>query len=425
MIQDKRDMKDSGVEWLGEIPAHWEIATVRVTCDFRGGVGFPIEYQGQQEGELPFYKVSDMNLAENKSVMRRANNYINRADLIPLKAKTARKGATIFPKIGAAVHTNKKRLLGTEAVVDNNVLAIWARDGRFCDDGYLYRYFQTIHLSKLTQPGPVPTISSTELNRHAIPLPPLHEQRAIAAYLDTETARIDALITKTERLTALLREKRTALISQAVTKGLDAAAAMKDSGVEWLGEIPSHWKAVSLRWSLNIHSGESISSDEVEPTADNENRVPVIGGNGILGYTDRANTFQPTIVIGRVGAQCGNVHFILCNSWITDNALRLSIIRGFIPEYLGKLLRAYDLNRLSVSTAQPLLTGGQIKALMVVCPPLHEQRAIADRLDRETARIDALIVKNNRLIALLREKRSALISAAVTGKLAVSSVVKQ
>ena len=215
------ELKDSGVEWLGEIPQHWTLATVRAICECRGGFGFPIIFQGKPEGEYPFFKVSDMNLQGNEKVMRTANNYIDSSDLDAIKAKVTRKGATIFPKIGAAIHTNKKRILSTEAVVDNNVMCVWVRDAKVCSDEYLYLCFQAIHLSELAQLGTVPTISTTRLYSHAIPLPPRAEQRAIAEHLDRETARIDALSAKNNQLIVLLREKRTALISAAVTGKID------------------------------------------------------------------------------------------------------------------------------------------------------------------------------------------------------------
>jgi type I restriction enzyme S subunit len=245
------------------------------------------------------------------------------------------------------------------------------------------------------------------------------EQRAIAAFLDREMARIDVLVAKKERLIELLQEKRTALITRAVTKGLDPTVPMKDSGVEWIGEIPTHWQVKPLRWTLSVHSGEALANTEFELSPDDSLPVAVVGGNGVMGYTSRANIDVPSVAIGRVGALCGNVHLVDPPAWITDNALVMSGIVRFDRLYLALVLRVLDLNRWASQSAQPLITGGFVKAQVVCAPPVEEQRSIATYLDRETARIDALIAKVREAIERLKELRTALISAAVTGKIDV------
>jgi len=250
-------------------------------------------------------------------------------------------------------------------------------------------------------------------------IPPEPEQRAIAAFLDRETARIDALVAKKERLIDLLQEQRTALITRAVTKGLDPTVPMKDFGVEWLGEIPAHWDVKPLRWAIAVRSGEALDNSEFELTQEAGLEVAVIGGNGVMGYTNRASTDTACIAIGRVGALCGNVHLVDPPAWITDNALVASDIRGFERRYLAVLLRVLDLSRWANQNAQPLITGGFVKAQRVCAPRDAEQRAIADFLARETARIDALVARVRDAIDRLKEFRTALISAAVTGKIDV------
>ena len=430
------EMKDSGVEWLGEIPSHWQIASLRSICDSRGGFGFPIQLQGKLEGEIPFYKVSDMNLSANETVMSMANNYIDRLDLLALKAKTTPSGSTVFPKIGAAIHTNKKRILGYESVIDNNMIGIWVRDTNVCTDSYLYAYFQLMHLSQLVQEGPVPTISVRGLLSCILPLPPFHEQRAIASYLDTETAKIDALVNKTEQLNALLREKRVALISRAVTKGLDVGVEMKESGVEWLGEIPRHWEV----WKLS-HAFKQISSG----TTPNTNDLRYFDGkvNWVTTSELRENTIKSTksnvtmlalrdyptlkiyppgtLLIAMYGATIGRLGILGIPACTNQACCALSSSHvidtefGFYALYVGR----NHIIQQSFGGGQPNINQEIIRSLKLPVPPLAEQRAIASYLDAETARIDRLIATNDQLIALLREKRTALISAAVTGKISV------
>lgn len=190
-------------------------------------------------------------------------------------------------------------------------------------------------------------------------------------------------------------------------------AGYKDSGIEWLGEIPAIWKMGALRWKINIASGEGVSSLIISKEQDLANNIPIIGGNGIMGFSNKDNSSH-AIAIGRVGALCGNVHLINFKSWISDNALKISKWLDFDENYLVYLLKSAKLNDLASTTAQPLITGEQIKSLKVVIPLINEQTQIANFLDHETVKIDTLITKQEKLIELLKEKRQAVISHAVT-----------
>jgi type I restriction enzyme S subunit len=187
-----------------------------------------------------------------------------------------------------------------------------------------------------------------------------------------------------------------------------------DSGVMWLGDVPVHWEISYLRWYINIASGEGLSNTAFDKSKDEVNCFRVIGGNGTLGYSPHLNTTTKAIAIGRVGALCGNVHFINEDCWITDNALKLSSWRKFHDRYLTYLLKAAKLNDYASTTAQPLITGEQVKSLKVVIPLIEEQKRIASFIDHEVAKIDTLIEKQQQLIKLLKEKRQAVISHAVT-----------
>jgi type I restriction enzyme S subunit len=250
-------------------------------------------------------------------------------------------------------------------------------------------------------------------------VPSIKEQQTIAAFLDRETGKIDALIAEQQRLVELLAEKRQAVISHAVTKGLNPNAKMKDSGIEWLGEVPEHWEVVPLRWRAKCSSGDGIDTSLVNEGGD-DCSVPVIGGNGVMGYTANGNIEHCVLAIGRVGALCGNVHIVQPPAWISDNALVLDIdTRTFDIPYLADVIKMRKLNDIASKTAQPLITGTQVKEQKLPCPPMEEQQAIATFLDIETAKFDALTAEANRAIELLQERRSALISAAVTGKIDV------
>jgi type I restriction enzyme, S subunit len=184
----------------------------------------------------------------------------------------------------------------------------------------------------------------------------------------------------------------------------------KDSGVEWLGAVPAHWQVMQIKRVTTLRSGDSISSDDIGE----DGEFPVFGGNGLRGYT-RSYTHEGFLpLIGRQGALCGNVNYARGKFWASEHAVVATPCNGADPIWLGETLRAMNLNQYSVSAAQPGLAVEAIGNLWVPVPAHGEQTAIAAFLDRETAKIDALVAEQETLIALLKEKRQAVISHAVT-----------
>ena len=247
--------------------------------------------------------------------------------------------------------------------------------------------------------------------------PPFDTQRRIARFLDEKTGRIDGLIEKKRELLDRLAEKRQALITRAVTKGLNPDVQMKPSGIDWLGDIPTHWDIVPLRWYLHTSSGEGLRNEDIVDEPTETDFAPVIGGNGTMGFTDATNSEKAILVIGRVGAHCGNVHPIDEPSWITDNALRVNGVRSFDRDYLLFTLRTRDLNALANRNAQPLMTGETVKAQYLPCPPASEQQAIGKELEQSLGDLEDTTARIIHSVQLLSEYRSAFISAAVTGQL--------
>ena len=181
--------------------------------------------------------------------------------------------------------------------------------------------------------------------------------------------------------------------------------AYKDSGVPWLGEVPAHWEVRPLKWCLRCHSGDGIPTEEVSSERTDERSIPVIGGNGIMGFCDSTNYNHAVLAVGRVGALCGNVHVIKPPAWITDNALVLSIDLTTVSlEYLARILKVRNLNDLADKTAQPLITGTRVRNERAPFPPLPEQTAIVRFLDHADRRIQRYIRAKQKLIALLEEQ---------------------
>lgn len=186
--------------------------------------------------------------------------------------------------------------------------------------------------------------------------------------------------------------------------------AYKDSGIEWIGVIPEHWEVKRLKYVLRINSGEGIKSEEIK----SEGTYPVFGGNGIVGYTENFNSNNTDIIIGRVGANCGNVRLVKNEKWISDNALLAALTSKDSIEFITIQLQVMNLNNMANQNAQPLITGTMVKEKEALFPPIQEQHAIAAYLDHKTAEIDALIADKKRLLELYEEEKTALINQAVT-----------
>ncbi len=244
-------------------------------------------------------------------------------------------------------------------------------------------------------------------------LPPLPEQTQIARFLDHETARIDALIEEQQRLITLLKEKRQALISHAVTKGIDPTVPMKDSGVEWLGEVPGHWEIRRLSRAFMLHRGYDLTRDDWQ-----DGPYPVVTSGGVAGYQSLCMVNGPGIVIGRYGST-GTVFYVEDDFWPHNTSLYVSEAYGNNFRYGYYLMQNVSVEEHTGKSAVPGVDRNDLHQTLVPVPPHSEQRAIAHFLDKENGRLDELSEEVNQAITLLKERRAALISAAVTGKIDV------
>jgi type I restriction enzyme S subunit len=211
--------KPSGVEWIGDIPEHWKMVPLKRLASFKGGTGFPHEAQGRSGLELPFYKVSDMTLSGNETYMVNTNNSISRETASSLGATIFPERAIIFPKVGGAMLTNKRRILTKPSCIDNNMMACVLNSETIFD--FLFLRLQTLDLGLIRKPGPVPAIGEGEVRAFRVPYPPEEEQFEIVEYVKAQTSAIDQTITRAQREIELMREYRTRLISDVVTGQVD------------------------------------------------------------------------------------------------------------------------------------------------------------------------------------------------------------
>lgn len=262
-------------------------------------------------------------------------------------------------------------------------------------------------------------LSKSEIGALRLPVPPLKRQVAITNFLDSETARIDALVAAKQRVLDLLAEKRKAIIATAVTRGLDPTVKLRDSGVPWLGEMPEHWKVKPVKYIAQMKSGEAITADRI----DDLGPFPVYGGNGMRGYTASYTHEGEFALVGRQGALCGNVHLASGRFWASEHAIVASVVDGSMTTWLTELFRIMNLNQYAQSAAQPGLAVEQLMNLRIPVPPQEEQHAIVMNISRETAQLDAVLAATQRAIALLKERRAAMIAAAVTGQIGMGEGV--
>ena len=413
--------RDSGVEWLGDIPAHWEVKRLKTIAK----VQLSNVDKKTVTGQVPVTLCNYVDVYYNDKITDGIDFMLATATEDQAERFSLRRGDVLITK-------------DSEDAMDIAVPAVIAEDlpGVVCgyhlaqirpnavsDGSYLARAFVaagvrdqfSVAANGITRFG----LTSRAICDSVFPLPPLSEQRAIAAFLDRETGRIDALIEKKQRLVELLQEKRTSLISRAVTKGLDPDAPMQETGIERLGAIPALWKLQRLKALSEMKSGESITSMSIRDSGP----YPVFGGNGIRGYTSGFTHEGVHLLIGRQGALCGNVHVARGRFWASEHAVVVSPEQPNIVEWFGALLEAMDLNQYSVAAAQPGLAVDRLRDLQIPVPPDPEKHAIADFLDGETAGIDVLVAKVTAAIERLREYRTALISAVVTGRIDVRRAV--
>ena len=196
---------------------------------------------------------------------------------------------------------------------------------------------------------------------------------------------------------------------------MNKTAKMKSTKVEWLGDIPEHWNVIPLKYFVSMKSGEQITSEQITEVGD----FPVYGGNGLRGYFEKYTHDGEYCLIGRQGALCGNINYANGKFWASEHAIVVSPLNPTSTLYLGELLRSMNLGQYSTSAAQPGLSVEAIGNLRIPVASLEEQTSIAEYLKKEFIKWDTLTEAAFNSISLLQERRSALISAAVTGQIDV------
>ena len=420
--------KDSGVEWLKELPSQWLYFRVKEVCEVKGRIGFrgynKDDLVNKGEGALligasemhfnGYIKINNPKFISWFKYYESPEIILCPGDLvIAQRGSTIGKSALIPDDIGKATINPTLVLLKYIKRVNKKYLLYFLMSPSL----------QNFISSQIASTA-IPMISQQQIGNYVIFCPPDLEQKAIAAYLDTKTAQIDCKIELLTQKATQYGKLKQSLINETVTRGLDKTMAMKDSGVEWIGEVPKHWEIKRVKDELeNLDYKRMPLSGEVRGQM-TEQVFDYYGASGVIDKVESYIFDEPLILIGEDGANLlmrnSPLAFIARGKyWVNNHAHILRPKKGSL-HFLCYLLEAFDYTILISGSAQPKLTAGNLNSVLLMIPPISEQQAIADYLDTKTAHIDNIVTTINTQIDKLKELRKILINDVVTGKIKVS-----
>lgn len=442
--------KDSGVDWLGMVPENWRVKRLRYAARLNPSIKAELLVDSNAEVSfIPMESIGEdgsLNLEQTRTVadVRNGYSYFENDDVAFAK---------VTPCFENGKGTLFRNLLGGVGFGTTELTVLRPKDGiDACFLNYLVQCnrFRAFGKGAMTGAGGLKRVPDEFTRNFEAVWPLIEEQRSISYHLDCETARIDELVSKKTRFIELLREKRQALITHAVTKGLDPNVQMKDSGVEWLGDVPEHWGVSPVKFLILPKAGaiktgpfgSQLTSVEMQAgTIKVYNQRNVIDGDLVSGdnyitegkYLELSSfrVFPGDILIttrGTIGkvtivpdeAEIGILHPCLIRIQIDES----KISKEFFACLLGDshLLQS-QISYLSNASTIEVIYSETMGSILVPVPPINEQIEILALIKNKTTRIDTLITKTERSIELLKERRSALITAAVTGQIDLREAV--
>lgn len=430
------EYKNSEVEWLDCLPSHWETVALKMLIDVRDGTHDTPAYVEPSESSYPLVTSKDVtggeiNLTNCKQISEEDYNSIIKRSAVSI-------GDILMPMIGTVgspilIESN------SNIAIKNLALFKTSAENNQLDTKYLLYFLNSneciLQFSLESRGGVQNFVSLGTLRNLGLPFVPRSEQQKIANFLDHETAKIDTLITKQEKLIELLKEKRQAVISHAVTKGLNPQAPMKDSGVEWLGEVPEHWVTKAYRYACKIYRGKFGHRPRNDPDF-YDGDYPFIqtgdvarAGKYIKGYkqtlNDKGITVSQKFPIGTlmmaIAANIGDTAILGFEAYAPDSVVGFKPKSDIDLEFLRYSFMAAlpALEQTSTQSTQANLNVDRIGAVKATFPPLAEQKSIVQHLDTLLERYDEVVEKSISSIELMKERKIALVSAAVTGKIDV------
>ena len=411
----ERKFKDSGIEWIGKIPETWEVKRLKNLCTSQGSLiadGDWIESPDISDFGIRYYTTGNIG---DGTFKKQGKSFVTEETFQRLNC------TPVFP--GDLVFSRLNNPIGRSCIIPNDYpICVVAVDNVIVrpNSEYDKRYLVYITMCPgyqetnilIARGTTMQRMSRTQLQNVDMPIPPIHEQKRIADYLDGKCGEIDSLIALQEQMIEKLKAYKQSVITEAVTKGLNPNAKLVPSGIDWIEEIPIGWKVCRIKDLVNMKSGSNLTSEDIA----NEGLYPVYGGNGLRGYYNEYSNEGDYVLVGRQGALCGNINYAYGRFWATDHAVVCYPKRKFAITWFGETLRSMNLGQYSLSAAQPGLSVERIKEKWMPLPPLSEQQAIAAYLDEKCADIDCLIALKQQKIEKLKDYKKSVIYEAVTGK---------
>lgn len=437
------EYKESGIEWLGKIPAHWEIRKLRFICKLiQTGKTPPTSEEKYYENvTIRWFSPSDFT---EQLVLQRPTRFLSSLAVKDKMAPIFGKGSLMIVGIGAT--TGKVGLLEEPSSCNQQITGLVFKPNilpRFA--GYFFKTQEEI-LNSIAPSATLPILNNELIANLSLPFPPKTEQQKIVDYIEIEIKRLDKLIAAKERLLDLLAEKRRALITHAVTRGLNADVPMRDSGVEWLGEIPKHWKVLRLKFLVSkIGSGKTplggadtyvskgiplIRSQNVHFEGLSQDDLVFIDHDTDKQMTN-SRTFNGDVLLNITGASIGRCCLVPKSIYQANVNQHVCVMRPLFKILNNKFLKLFvesDVGQAQVfvgeqGISREGLTFEQIGNFVLSLPLLKEQEKIVAYIETQTKKLDLLKAATERTISLLKERRASLIAAAVTGQIAVGEQV--
>ena len=413
-----REMKPSGVEWIGDIPQEWDVVKLKYATDFK-----QIKYS-EQYGELDYIGLENI-ISWNGMYMETSSHYDREQSLI------CEENDILFGKLRpylAKVYLNTKRQCCSSEfcvikILENHTKYFWYQ---LISHGFIFMVDRSTYGTKM------PRANSDFIRSLYVNIPPLPEQQRIAGFLDRKCAEIDSIITKTKATIEQYKSLKQSVITQAVTKGIRPDRPMKDSGIEWIGEIPQEWSKDKVFRSFSIiGSGTTPKSSDDSNYEGNINWIQSgdINGEVLLSvkkhlsyeavkeYSALRLYSSPFIVIAMYGASIGNLSISEIDSCVNQACCVLAEpkIRIKYAFYSIKAAKDYLITK-AVGGGQPNISQDIVKSLWLPIPPVQEQQEISDYLDSKCAEIDRLIAAKEQLLTELESYKKSVIYEYVTGK---------
>ncbi len=431
------EYKDSDVQWFGKIPSHWIIGKLKYMAKVYTG-------KTPSTNNDNYYKEEDINwitpgdISDNNYYIAEVQNKISRIAIEDNACQLYPSGSIFVVCVG----TIGKVCLTTFDASCNQQINVLVPNG--CNNKFLTYYIMSIkEILKLNANASLLAIISQEKTKNIVTLiPPINEQQSIASFLDAKTKPIDDIISKREKQIELLEEMKSAIISHAVTKGLNLDAKMKDSGIEWIGEIPERWSIIRLKHLASLYGRigyRGYTQQDIVPQG--EGAITISPSNMVRGYMDfekctylswakynespEIMIHNNDILLVKTGSTYGKVAIVKnipLEATINPQIVAIKNIKCN-PDLLNYILCTpyvhLQVENTVIGSTIPTISQEKINNYVFAMPPADEQQAIASYLASETSKLDARIAKHRRQIELLQEYKQALITDAVTGKIDV------